>query len=162
MKIAQNSVVVMHYTLKDGDGDIIDSSNGNEPLAYIQGIGTIIPGLEDALEGKTKGDKIEVRITPEDGYGERSDENIQVVPKSGFQSEGGDELIPGMQVQVETNNGPTIAMVIQIEGEEVTLDLNHPLAGVTLNFDVEVMDVRQATDEELEHGHVHGAGGHQH
>lgn len=162
MRVAQNRVVVMHYTLKDGDGDTIDSSLGKDPLAYIQGIGTIIPGLEDALEGKTKGDKIDVTITPEDGYGERSDENVQIVPKSGFQGEGDEELTPGMQVQVETNNGPTIAMVTQIEGEEVTLDLNHPLAGVTLNFDVEVVDVREATEEEIEHGHVHGPGGHHH
>ncbi|MCB0506104.1 MAG: peptidylprolyl isomerase [Cyclobacteriaceae bacterium] len=160
MVIAQNRVVTMHYTLKDEQGETIDSSQGHEPLAYIQGIGNIIPGLEDALEGKTKGDKLEVTIAPEDGYGERQENMVQKVAKSGFQ--GDEELVVGMQVQVETKNGPAIAMVSEIEGEDVTLDLNHPLAGVTLNFDVEVMDVREATDEELDHGHVHGPGGHHH
>ena len=150
----------MHYTLKDEQGETIDSSQGHEPLAYIQGIGNIIPGLEDALEGKTKGDKLEVTIAPEDGYGERQENMVQKEAKSGFQ--GDEELVVGMQVQVETKNGPAIAMVSEIEGEDVTLDLNHPLAGVTLNFDVEVMDVREATDEELDHGHVHGPGGHHH
>lgn len=160
MVIAQNRVVTMHYTLKDEQGETIDSSQGHEPLAYIQGIGNIIPGLEDALEGKTKGDKLEVTIAPEDGYGERQENMVQKVAKSRFQ--GDEELVVGMQVQVETKNGPAIAMVSEIEGEDVTLDLNHPLAGVTLNFDVEVMDVREATDEELDHGHVHGPGGHHH
>ena len=160
MVIAQNRVVTMHYTLKDEQGETIDSSQGHEPLAYIQGIGNIIPGLEDALEGKTKGDKLEVTIAPEDGYGERQENMVQKVAKSGFQ--GDEELVVGMQVQVETKNGPAIAMVSEIAGEDVTLDLNHPLAGVTLNFDVEVMDVREATDEELDHGHVHGPGGHHH
>ena len=160
MNIAQNRVVVMHYTLKDEKGETIDSSQGHEPLAYIQGIGNIIPGLEDALEGKSQGDKLEVTISPEDGYGERQENMVQKVSKSGFQ--GDEELVVGMQVQVETQNGPAIAMVSEIMGEDVTLDMNHPLAGVTLNFDVEVVDVREATDEELDHGHVHGPGGHHH
>jgi len=160
MKVAQNRVVQMHYTLTDNDGTTIDSSAGHEPLAYIQGIGNIIPGLEDALEGKVKGDKIQVTVTPADGYGERNDEMIQKVSKSGFQ--GDEELVAGMQVQVETQNGPTIAMVTNIDGDDVMLDLNHPLAGVTLNFDVEIVDVRESTEEEIEHGHVHGPGGHHH
>ncbi len=162
MRIAQNRVVQMHYTLKDENGDIIDTSDGQEPLAYIQGIGNVVPGLEDALEGKAKGDKLQVSINPEDGYGERNEEMVQEVAKSGFQSEEGEELVPGMQVQIETNNGPSIAMVTNIEGDNVTLDLNHPLAGVTLNFDIEVMGVREATEEEINHGHVHGVGGHHH
>ncbi len=163
MKIAQNRVVQMHYTLKDEHGNTIDSSEGHEPLAYIQGIGNVVPGLEDALEGKSKGDKLHVSIEPADGYGERNDEMVQQVSKSGFQSgEEGEELVPGIQVQIETNNGPSIAMVTKIEGEDVTLDLNHPLAGVTLNFDIEVVDVRESTEEEIEHGHVHGPGGHHH
>lgn len=160
MVIAQNRVVTMHYTLKDEQGETIDSSQGHDPLAYIQGIGNLIPGLEDALEGKSKGDKLEVTVAPEDGYGERQNNMVQKVAKSGFQ--GDEELVVGMQVQVETQNGPAIAMVTEIEEEDVTLDLNHPLAGVTLNFDVEVMDVREATDDELDHGHVHGPGGHDH
>jgi FKBP-type peptidyl-prolyl cis-trans isomerase SlyD len=163
MKIAQNRVVQMHYTLKDEHGSTIDSSEGQEPLAYIQGIGNVVPGLEDALEGKSKGDKLQVIIEPADGYGDRNDEMVQQVSKSGFQSgEESEELVPGMQVQIETNNGPSIAMVTNIEGDNVTLDLNHPLAGVTLNFDIEVVDVRASTDEEIEHGHVHGPGGHHH
>lgn len=160
MVIAQNRVVSMHYTLKDEKGTTIDSSQGHEPLAYIQGIGGLIPGLEDALEGKIKGDKLDVTVTPEDGYGQRQDNMVQKVSKSGFQ--GDEELVVGMQVQVETQNGPSIALVTEIKEEDVMLDLNHPLAGVTLNFNVEVMDVREATEEELEHGHVHGPDGHHH
>ncbi len=162
MKIAQNRVVLMHYTLKDEHGNTIDSSEGQEPLAYIQGIGNVVPGLEDALEGKSKGDKLQVTVEPTDGYGERNDEMVQQVSKSGFNAEGDEELVPGMQVQIETNNGPSIAMVTKIEEDDVTLDLNHPLSGVTLNFDIEVVDVRASTEEEIEHGHVHGPGGHQH
>lgn len=162
MRIAQNRVVQMHYTLTDEDGQTIDSSISHEPMAYIQGIGNVVPGLEDALEGKSKGDKFQVIISPEDGYGMRNEEMIQQVSKSGFNAEGEEKLVPGMQVQIETNNGPSIAMVTKIEGEDVTLDLNHPLAGVTLNFDIEVVDVRASTDEEIEHGHVHGPGGHHH
>ena len=162
MKVAQNRVVQMHYTLTDEDGNTIDTSEGKEPLAYIQGIGNVIPGLEDALEGKAKGDKLQVTIAPEDGYGQRLDEMVQTVAKEGFKSDEGEELVAGMQVQIETNNGPSIAMVTKIEGEDVMLDLNHPLAGVTLNFDIEVVDVRASTEEEIEHGHVHGPGGHHH
>jgi len=162
MIIAQNRVVQMHYTLTDEEGRTIDTSEGQEPLAYIQGIGNVIPGLEDALEGKAKGDKLQTTIAPEDGYGPRLDEMVQTVAKEGFNSEKGEELVAGMQVQIETNNGPSIAMVTKIEGEDVILDLNHPLAGVTLNFDIEVVDVRASTDEEIEHGHVHGPGGHHH
>lgn len=162
MKVAQNRVVQMHYTLTDEDGRTIDTSEGHEPLAYIQGIGNVIPGLEDALEGKAKGDKLQVTIAPEDGYGPRVDEMVQTVAKEGFKSDEGEDLVAGMQVQIETNNGPSIAMVTKIEGEDVILDLNHPLAGVTLNFDIEVVDVRASTDEEVEHGHVHGPGGHHH
>lgn len=162
MTITQNKVVSMHYTLKDEQGNVLDSSEGRDPLAYIQGIGNIIPGLESQLEGKAKGDKVNAVVEPKDGYGERSDEMLHKVPLSGFQSEGDESLTAGMQVQVETNQGPTVAMVAAVEGDEVTLDMNHPLAGVTLTFDVEIMDVREAEAEELDHGHVHGPGGHQH
>lgn len=162
MRITQNKVVQMHYTLTDENGQTIDSSIGHEPMAYIQGIGNVVPGLEDALEGKAKGDKFQVIISPEDAYGMRNEEMVQQVSKSGFNAEGEEELVPGMQVQIETNNGPSIAMVTKIEGEDVTLDLNHPLAGVTLNFDIEVVDVRASTNEEIDHGHVHGPGGHHH
>lgn len=150
----------MHYTLKDDKGLTLDTSDGREPLAYIQGVGNIIPGLEKEMEGKEVGDKLQAVISPEEAYGVRQENLVQKVPKSGFQ--GDEELKEGMQVQVSTNNGVAIATVAGIDGEEVTLDLNHPLADVTLHFDVEVMDVRDATKDELEHGHVHGPGGHQH
>lgn len=150
----------MHYHLTDSEKNVLDSSKGREPLAYIHGIGNIIPGLEKALTGKQVGDKIEVVVEPAEAYGERDENLMQVVPKSGFQ--GDEELAVGMQVQVGTSNGPAIASVAKIDGDDVTLDVNHPLAGVTLHFDVEVMDVRDASKDELEHGHVHGPGGHEH
>jgi FKBP-type peptidyl-prolyl cis-trans isomerase SlyD len=160
MEIADNKVVSMHYKLTDDDNNVLDSSEGRDPLSYIHGVGNIIVGLEKQLSGKAVGDKVKATVVPSEGYGERDDNLVQVVPKSGFQ--GDEELQVGMQVQVGTPQGNAIASVAKIEGEDVTLDVNHPLAGVTLHFDVEVMDVREATQEELDHGHVHGPGGHQH
>jgi len=160
MIIETNRVVSMHYTLKDAEGNVLDSSANREPLAYIQGIGNLIPGLEIQLEGKQKGDKVEAVVAPNDAYGEVREDLFHVVPKSGFQ--GDEELVAGIQVQLDSEHGPMIATVSKIDGEEVTLDLNHPLAGQTLFFDVEIMDVRIAEQDELDHGHVHGPGGHQH
>ena len=160
MKIEDNKVVQMHYHLKDEKGTVLDSSQGKEPLSYIHGAGNIIIGLEKQLSGKAAGDKLNAVVAPAEGYGERDDSLVQVVPKSGFQ--GDEELQVGMQVQVGTQEGNAIATVAKIEGEDVTLDVNHPLAGVTLTFDVEVVEVRVATQEELDHGHVHGPGGHEH
>lgn len=163
MKVGDKLVVVMHYTLKNGEGVTLDTSEGREPMPYIHGLGHIIPGLEKELEGKAKGDKVDAVIAPEDGYGTRKEDLVQVVPKSGFQAEeGAPGLETGMQVQVETGQGPAIAMVTKIDGENVTLDLNHPLADMTLHFSIEIMDVREASAEELDHGHVHGPGGHEH
>jgi FKBP-type peptidyl-prolyl cis-trans isomerase SlyD len=162
MKITKDTVVQMHYTLTNPKGEIMDSSLEREPLLYLHGHGSLIIGLENALEDKVKGDKFDVEIASDSAYGDYRDELVQIVPKSGFRSEGGDELYEGLQVQVETNNGLTIGLVTKIEGEDVTLDLNHPLAGMDLKFAVEIMDVREATQEELDHGHAHGAGGHQH
>lgn len=162
MTITKNKVALIHYTLKDGAGEVLDSSEGHEPLAFIQGIGNIIVGLEEALEGKNVGDKVATAIGPEKAYGLRSDDNVHIVPLSGFQPDGDEKVEVGMQVRVETNQGVSIAEVTKVEGEEVTLDLNHPLAGETLHFDVEVVDVRDATNEELNHGHAHGPGGHHH
>ena len=160
MKIEDNKVVQMHYHLTDEKGTVLDSSQGREPLSYIHGAGNIIIGLEKQLTGKAAGDKVNAVVAPAEGYGERDDNLVQVVPKSGFQ--GDEELTVGMQVQVGSQQGNTIATVAKIEEEEVTLDVNHPLAGVTLTFDVEVVVVRDATKEELDHGHVHGPGGHHH
>ena len=162
MTITKNKVALIHYTLKDESGEVLDSSEGREPLAFIQGIGNIIEGLEEKLEGKTVGDRIETSISPEKAYGLRSDENVHIVPLSSFQADGDEKLVEGMQVRVETNEGVSLADVAKIDGEEVTLDLNHPLAGETLHFTIEVVDVRDASKEELEHGHAHGPGGHHH
>lgn len=162
MTVTKNKVVRIHYTLKGSEGEVLDSSEGRDPLAYIQGVGNLIPGLEEKLEGKAAGDKVDAAIEPEKAYGERSEDNLHVVPLSSFESEGDEKLEEGMQVRVQTNQGESIAGVSKIDGEDVTLDLNHPLAGETLHFNVDVVEVRDATEEELEHGHVHGEGGHQH
>lgn len=162
MTVTENKVVMIHYTLKDNSGETLDSSEGKDPMAYIQGIGNIIVGLEEALAGKSAGDKVKTTIEPEKAYGVRNEENVHIVPLSSFQADGDEKLVEGMQVRVETNEGASIADVAKIDGEDVTLDMNHPLAGETLHFDVEIVDVREATKEELEHGHAHGPGGHHH
>jgi FKBP-type peptidyl-prolyl cis-trans isomerase SlyD len=160
MQIAKDKVVHIHYTLTDKEGQVLDSSKNADPLAYIHGIGALIPGLESELEGKETGDKLLAEIQPSDAYGEWDENKQHVISKAGFR--GTEELKAGMRVQVDTGQGHAVAMVTRIDGEEVTLDLNHPLAGMTLHFDVEVMEVRDATESELDHGHVHGPGGHQH
>ncbi|MCW8919531.1 MAG: peptidylprolyl isomerase [Gammaproteobacteria bacterium] len=160
MQISANMVVSIDYTLTDDQGTVIDSSEGRDPLAYIQGVGNIIPGLERALEGKAKGDSLKVTIPPKDGYGERSDELTQQVPKHLF--EGDTEIEAGMQFQTMSEHGPQVVTVVAVDDEHVTVDANHPLAGENLNFDVTVVDIRPASEEELEHGHVHGPEGHAH
>ena len=157
MQIVKHSVVSIHYTLRDDQGTVLDSSSGKDPLLYMQGVGNLIPGMEEGLEGKKKGDKLEIKVSPEKGYGERSENLIQKVPRSSF---GDQEVRKGMQFQAQTNSGTQVVTVTEVGLESVTVDGNHPLAGVSLNFDVEVMEVRSATTEELEHGHVHGPGGH--
>lgn len=160
MKVAENAVVVIDYTLKDNSGEVIDSSEGAGPLAYLHGFGNIINGLEDALLGKEAGEQVQATIAPENAYGERHEDMQQDVPKELFG--GVDNIEVGMQFQSETDDGPVMVTVVAITDEMVTVDGNHPLAGVELNFDVTIREVREASDEELEHGHVHGAGGHHH
>lgn len=161
MNIEKDSVVTMHYTLTDDNGTQIDSSVGSEPLAYIHGHAHIIPGLENALAGKAKGDKLTVKVAPEDGYGTRNDALVQKLPKAQFETT--DAIEKGMKFQANTPDGQLIILtVVEVDTENVTVDGNHELAGVTLNFDVEITDVRAATQEELDHGHVHGPGGHDH
>lgn len=160
MQIAHQKVVSIHYTLTNVDGDIIDSSEGSEPLSYLHGFGNIIPGLENALTGRKVGDRFTVSVAPAEGYGERDDGMIQSVPRNAFQ--GVDEIQPGMQFQAQSPEGMQLVTVIGVEEDEVILDGNHPMAGLTLNFAVEITDVRDATHEELDHGHVHGPGGHHH
>jgi FKBP-type peptidyl-prolyl cis-trans isomerase SlyD len=160
MKVAENAVVVIDYTLKDNAGEVIDSSEGAGPLAYLHGAGNIVEGLEEALAGKEAGAEVQASIEPAKAYGERHEDMKQEVPKELF---GGVENIEaGMQFQSETDQGPVLVTVVEVTDEMVTVDGNHPLAGVHLNFDVTIREVREATAEELEHGHVHGEGGHQH
>ena len=160
VEIAADRVVSIHYTLKDDNGAVIDSSAGGEPLAYIQGHGNLVAGLEKALEGKQDGDSLAVSVTPADGYGTHDAALIQRVPKRSLQGSG--DIKKGMQFQARTDTGARMFTVTAVMGDMVTLDGNHPLADKTLNFDVQVVAVRAATTEELEHGHVHGAGGHHH
>jgi FKBP-type peptidyl-prolyl cis-trans isomerase SlyD len=160
VEISADKVVLIHYTLKDDAGAVIDSSAGGEPLAYIQGHGNLVSGLEKALEGKPEGSQVAVSVSPEEGYGKHESELIQRVPKRTLQGSG--EVKKGMQFQARTADGMRLFTVTGVMGDMVTLDGNHPLADKTLHFDVQVVGIREATAEELEHGHVHGAGGHHH
>jgi FKBP-type peptidyl-prolyl cis-trans isomerase SlyD len=160
VEITADTVVLIHYTLKDDNGTVLDSSAGSEPLAYIQGHGTLVPGLEKALEGKQGGYTAAVTLSPREGYGTRDEALVQRVPKRSLQGAG--EIRKGMQFQARTDDGMRLFTVTGVAGDMVTLDGNHFLADQTLHFDVEVVSVRDATAEELEHGHVHGAGGHHH
>jgi len=160
MQIEKNKVVSIDYTLKNDDGQVLDTSEGREPLNFIHGNGQLIPGLEEALEGKVKDDKLNVSIPPEKGYGMRSEQMIHAVDRSNF--EAGAEIEEGMQFQAQMDQGVQLLTVVKVEDDKVTLDGNHPLADQTLHFDVDIKDVRDASAEELEHGHVHGPGGHQH
>lgn len=157
MQIADRCVASFNYTLTNDAGEVLDTSNGREPLAYLHGAGNIVPGLEKAMEGKSAGDSFKVAVDPAEGYGERHDALVQVVPREAFQ--GVDDIQPGMQFQAQSNQGVMSVTVTKIEDGQVTVDGNHPLAGETLHFDIEVTEVREATAEELEHGHAHGAGG---
>jgi FKBP-type peptidyl-prolyl cis-trans isomerase SlyD len=158
--ISADRVVTIHYTLKDDSGTVLDSSSGGEPLAYIQGHGNLISGLEKALEGKQGGYSAKVSLAPADGYGVRDEALVQRVPRRSLQNAG--EIRKGMQFQGRTDGGMRMFTVMAVVGDMVTLDGNHPLADKTLHFDVQVIDVREATAEEMEHGHVHGPGGHHH
>ena len=160
MQVADNMAVSIHYTLTNDAGETLDSSTGGETLVYLHGKGNIIPGLEKVLVGKSAGDKLNVTIEPKEAYGEYVEEMVQVIPRKMF--EGIDTVEVGMQFHADVSSGPGIVTVIKVEGDDVTIDGNHPLAGEVLTFDVEIADVRAATEEELAHGHAHGAGGHQH
>lgn len=160
MTIENDKVVLMNYTLTNEKNDVIDTSDGREPLAYIQGYQNIIPGLEKEMAGKKVGDKFKAVVQPEEGYGKFNPALLQELEKSIFQ--GVDKIEVGMQFQTQLEDGPIIMSVTKVEGEKVTVDGNHPLADQVLTFDVEVMEIREATAEELEHKHVHGVGGHQH
>ncbi|MBS0376319.1 MAG: peptidylprolyl isomerase [Proteobacteria bacterium] len=159
MLVARDTVVTIHYTLKNDAGEVLDSSAGGEPLAYLHGGGNIIGGLEEALEGKSAGDRVAVSVPPAKGYGEHDQTLIQQVPRRAFQ---GADVRAGMRFTAQTEQGPRQVVVTRVAGDMVTVDGNHPLAGQQLHFDVEIAEVRAASEEELAHGHVHGPDGHHH
>ena len=160
MQIARDSVAAFHYTLTDDGNQVIDSSAGRDPLTYLHGSGQIVPGLEKQMEGRSVGDKFSADVAPEEGYGVHHPELMQEVPRSAFQ--GVEDIQPGMQFQGRGPQGEINVTVTRVEGDKVFIDDNHPLAGKTLHFAIEITDVRAASAEELAHGHVHGAGGHHH
>ena len=160
MKIADQSVVSIHYTLTNDAGDILDTSEHSDPLVYLHGAGNIIPGLENALLTKAAGDSFKVSIEPAQGYGEHDETMVQQVPKDAFQ--GVQNIEVGMQFQARSDQGAMTVTVTGVDGDTVTIDANHPLAGERLHFAIEVVEVRTATQEELTHGHAHGPGDHHH
>ena len=160
MQIANNTAVTIHYTLTNDVGEEIDTTKDGEPMVYLHGCGNIIAGLEKVLHNKNVGDKVKARIEPIDAYGEFNDDMIQVVSREMF--DGIDKVEVGMQFHAAVNSGSGIITVIKVDGDDITIDGNHPMAGQALNFDVEIVAVRIATKDELAHGHIHGKGGHHH
>lgn len=160
MQVAKDKVVSIDYTLTNARGEVLDSSEGGAPLPYLHGSGNIIPGLETALEGKDEGERVTASIPPEQAYGPRNEELVQSVPRDRF--EGVENIAPGMEFQAKTEAGVHPVKVVAVDDDSVTVDANHALAGETLNFDIQIVEVRDATEEELAHGHVHGPGGHEH
>lgn len=152
MEISQGRVATIHYTLSDDNGQVLDRSSPQTPLSYLHGAGNIIPGLESALAGKSAGDAVQADVEPEQGYGPRHEQLIQQVPRGAFPTDA--QIQPGAQFQASTERGPVLVTVTEVGDEQVTIDGNHPLAGQTLHFAVEVADVREATEQELTEGRV--------
>ena len=159
MTVENGKVVSFHYTLTNAQGDVLDQSQ-EHPMPYLHGAGNIIPGLEKELAGKKVGDKLTVNVPAAEAYGEYHEQLVNDVPREAFQ--GVDQIEPGMQFQANTPEGVQVITVKAVNGETVTVVANHPLAGQDLNFDGEIVEVREATEEESAHGHVHGVGGHHH
>jgi FKBP-type peptidyl-prolyl cis-trans isomerase SlyD len=160
MKIEKDRVVRFHYAVAESGADSVESSkDGGKPLAILFGHGHIIPGLEKAMEGRESGDTFKTSVAAADAYGEKRDGMSQRIPKKHF---GAQKLEPGMQVVLQTKFGPRAVTIEKVGMSVVDIDLNHPMAGKDLDFDIEVVEVREASAEELEHGHVHGDGGHAH
>jgi FKBP-type peptidyl-prolyl cis-trans isomerase SlyD len=159
--IADNHVVTIAYTLRNDGGDVIDASEPGEPLSYLHGVGQIVPGLERALSGRTIGDAVKVAIPPEEGYGLHDEDGVQVLSRDTFPPGATVEVGESFQAEIADDQHVTL-WVVGVEGDEVTVDMNHPLAGETLHFEVSVIAVRPATANELAHGHAHGAHGHDH
>ena len=161
LTIADDTVVSIHYTLTLDDGELVDSSQGNDALVYLHGHGNIVPGLESQLTGRKVGDVFTAVVAPEDGYGEHDPAGVQTVPRASFPKDV--KVQPGMQFEAENEDGTSAEITVTgVEGDEVTIDMNHPLAGETLHFEIKVAAIRRATSEELAHGHVHGPHGHHH
>ena len=156
--ITAGTVVQMHYTLTSPEGEVIDSSEGREPLAYLHGAHNIVPGLERQLEGKAVGDHIDAIVTPEEGYGERNPDATHVLPKSAFPDDFPFAVGTPLQLQAETGQVLN-CFIVAIKDDQVMVDANHMLAGVTLHFSVDIVGIRQATEEEKSSGHAAGAGG---
>jgi len=159
MQIAAQKAVTIGYTLKDDDGKVLDTSEGGEPLTYLHGAGDVVPGLEKALDGKQVGDALSVSLSPEEAYGPRDEGQIRNIPLRKLPK---GKVEVGMQYEITTDAGPMLALVTAVRGDYATIDANHPLAGMRLHFDVKVVEIRDATPEELEHGHVHAPGDHHH
>jgi len=160
MTISVNKVITLHYTLTDDAGTVIDQSTDGS-FVYLHGASNIIPGLENALTGKAAGDELQVSVAPEEAYGVRDDSRVEQVPREMFPAD--TDIEPGMQFHAQGPEGQMVMItVVEASNDTVTVDGNHPLAGVPLNFDVKIIDIRDASAEELEHGHAHGPEGHQH
>jgi len=160
MQISANTVVTIDYTLTNEAGETLDQSEGGN-FCYLHGASNIIPGLEDALAGKSAGDQLNVTVDPEQGYGHRDESMLQVITKDMFGAD--QEIEPGMQFHAQSPEGETMVITVtNVDGDNISVDGNHPLAGVSLNFDVSVIDIREASKEEIEHGHAHGPDGHDH
>ena len=152
--VGNNTVVSVNYTLTNDAGEVLDRSEDSKPMSYLHGAGNIIPGLEKAMVGKSPGDTFQVRVEPAEAYGDVNPEGIKIIEKKAFQ--GVDTIEPGMTFEAQAPDGKSQRIVVKkVEGDNVTIDVNHPLAGVPLNFDIEVVGVREPTEEERTHGHAH-------
>lgn len=159
--ITRGKVVALAYRLTDGGGQVLDKAETGAPFSYLHGVGQIVPGLESALEGLKQGDKKKVTVDPKDGYGEHNPNLKVLVPRSEFPKDA--NIKKGMQFVGRSEDGHEVVYTVEaVEGEQIKLDGNHPLAGQTLHFEVEVVSVRDATEEEMSHGHAHGPDGHHH
>jgi FKBP-type peptidyl-prolyl cis-trans isomerase SlyD len=159
VQIQQRSVVTIEYTLKNDAGEVLDKSEGRGPLVYLHGVGNLVPGLEKALDGKAAGDTLDVSLAPEEGYGNRDEKLVRKIPLRKIQDP---RPQPGKRYRAQVDDGLRIVLVTGLSGDYASVDANHPLAGITLHFNVKIVGVREATAEELAHGHVHGQGGHHH
>lgn len=159
MKISTNKVASLTYTLKNDDGEVLDQADENNPFLYMHGVGGVIKGLENALNDKSVNDSFHIIVAPDEGYGERDEKLSEAVPRTMFEGIPDEEMVAGAQFHAQTEQGNQVITVASIDGDTVNIDANHPLAGETLHFDVAVLDIRDATEEEIAHGHPHAPGG---